>query len=251
MFFISYLLFEIPSNLLIARVRPSLYLSGLAFIWGAIAACMGAVNNWQALAAVRFCLGIVEAGFAPGVIFYLSSWYKRYEVASRFAIFYTGSAVSGAFSGLLAGLITRYLDGALGIAGWRWLFIIEGAGTSFLALFTWMIMPDWPTTTRWLTPEEQHLAVQRLAHDGLAATSSGGGDHVGEWTAVKMVFKDWRTWCFVLLYMLNTGAQTIQYFVPTLIGALGWTGYVGQYHTIPLYACALGRFGKSGSSNAY
>ncbi|OCF43599.1 hypothetical protein I317_02490 [Kwoniella heveanensis CBS 569] len=116
-FFISYVVFEIPSNLLIARVRPSLYLSGLCVIWGGVAALMGATHNWQQLAGVRFALGVLEAGFAPGVAFYLSSWYKRYELASRFSIYYTATAVSGAFSGLLAGLITQHLDGARGIEG--------------------------------------------------------------------------------------------------------------------------------------
>ncbi|WVF68217.1 hypothetical protein IAT40_002982 [Kwoniella sp. CBS 6097] len=237
-FFISYVVFEIPSNLLIARVRPSLYLSGLCIIWGGVAALMGATHNYQQLAGVRFALGILEAGFAPGVAFYLSSWYKRYELASRFSLYYTATAVSGAFSGLLAGLITQHLDGARGIEGWRWLFIIEGIGSSFVGCFTWYFMPDWPSTTKFLSGEERILAAQRLAYDGLANTAGAQG-HIGHWQAIKMVLVDWRTWIFVFLYMLCTGAQTIQYFVPTLIGALGWTGFTGQYHTIPLYACAF------------
>ncbi|WVW80803.1 hypothetical protein I302_102790 [Kwoniella bestiolae CBS 10118] len=237
-FFISYVIFEVPSNLLIARVRPSLYLSGLCIIWGGVAALMGATHNYQQLAGVRFALGVLEAGFAPGVAFYLSSWYKRYELATRFSIYYTATAISGAFSGLLAGVITQHLDGARGIEGWRWLFIIEGVGSSFVGCFTWYFMPDWPSTTKFLTPEERLLAAQRLAFDGLANTGGAQG-HIGHWQAIKMVLVDWRTGMFVFLYMLCTGAQTIQYFVPTLIGALGWTGYVGQYHTIPLYACAF------------
>ncbi|WRT70740.1 uncharacterized protein IL334_007738 [Kwoniella shivajii] len=237
-FFVSYVIFEVPSNLLIGRLRPSLYLSGLCFIWGAVAALMGATNNWKQLAGVRFALGVIEAGFAPGVAFYLSSWYKRYELASRFSIYYTATAVSGAFSGLLAGLITQHLNGARGIDGWRWLFIIEGVGSSFVGCFTWYFMPDWPSTTKFLSGEERVLAAQRLAYDGLANTAGAQG-HIGHWAAIKMVITDWRTWMFTFLYMLCTGAQTIQYFVPTLIGALGWTGYTGQYHTIPLYACAF------------
>ncbi|OWZ36514.1 nicotinamide mononucleotide permease [Cryptococcus neoformans AD2-60a] len=237
-FFISYVLFEIPSNLFIARVRPSLYLSGLCILWGGIAACMAATTNYSQLAGVRFALGVVEAGFAPGVAFYLSSWYKRYELASRYSLYYTATAVSGAFSGLLAGVITENLDGARGLRGWQWLFIIEGCGSSFLGFFTWFIMPDWPSTTKFLSPDERLLAAQRLAHDGLGNTAGAQG-HVGHWQALKMAVVDWRTWMFTALYMLCTGAQTIQYFVPTLIGSLGWTGYLGQYRTIPLYACAF------------
>lgn len=253
---ISYVVFEIPSNLLIARVRPSIYLSALCVIWGGVGAAMAATNNWKQLAAVRFCLGVVEAGFAPGVAFYLSSWYKRYEVARRFAVYYTATAISGAFSGLLAGVITQNLNGARGLEGWRWLFLIEGVAASFVGLWSWMVLPDYPSTTKFLTPEERLLAAQRLAYDGLANTQGADG-HMGEWKAVKMCFSDWRVWAFVVMvcnqssrqgfekkradpqYMLCTGAQTIQYFVPTLIGALGWTGYTGQYFTIPLYACAF------------
>jgi len=133
---------------------------------------MGACNTTSAVAGVRFVLGVLEAGFAPGVAFFLSSWYKKHELAKRFAIYYTATAVSGAFSGLLAGVITDNLDGARGIDGWRWLLIIEGVASSFAgeyldaysvlrvpdlheACFTWFILPDWPATTKWLTEEER------------------------------------------------------------------------------------------------
>jgi MFS family permease len=125
---ISYVIFEVPSNLVIGRLRPSLYLSALCVIWGGVAALMAAASNWQQLTGIRFALGVIEAGFAPGVAFYLSSWYKRYELASRFSIYYTATAISGAFSGLLAGVITQYLDGRRGLQGWQWLFLIEGVG---------------------------------------------------------------------------------------------------------------------------
>ena len=86
-FFISYVIFEVPSNLIIARVRPSLYLSGLAVAWGAIAACMAATHSWQQIAGTRFALGVIESGFAPGIAFYLSSWYRKYELARRFSLY--------------------------------------------------------------------------------------------------------------------------------------------------------------------
>ncbi|WVO17304.1 hypothetical protein L204_104996 [Cryptococcus depauperatus] len=237
-FFISYVVMEIPCNLMIGRVRPSLYLSGLCVVWGGVAAAMAGATNYKELAGIRFALGILEAGFAPGVAFYLSSWYKRYELAKRYSIYYTATAVSGAFSGLLAGVITEHLDGARGLRGWQWLFIIEGCGSSFVGLFTWYFMPDWPSTSKMLTPDERLLAAQRLAHDGIGNTASSEGQ-IGHLDAIKMTFGDWRTWIFVVLYMLATGCQTLQYFVPTLIGALGWTGYLGQFRTIPLYACAF------------
>ncbi|CAI7602804.1 unnamed protein product [Penicillium manginii] len=238
LFFVSYVIFEVPSNMIIARVRPSLYLCGLALLWGVVAASMAATRNWKQLAAVRFVLGFVESGFAPGIAFYLSSWYRRYELATRFAIYYTAVAVAGGLSGLLAGVITEYLDGARGIDGWRWLFIIEGCGSSFVGCILWFFMADYPSNTRWLTPEEQLLASQRLAYDGLGNTQGAHG-RVSEKEALKMVVKDWRTWTLALLYALVTGAQTIQYFIPTLVKSFGWKDWQGQYHTIPPYACAV------------
>jgi MFS family permease len=135
------------------------------------------------------------------VAYYLSSWYKRYEVARRFAIYYTATAVSGAFSGLLAGVITSNLDGARGLSGWRWLFLIEGVGASFVGLFAWTILPDYPSTTKFLSPEERLLAAQRLSYDGLA-NAQGAEGHIGEWAACKMMFKDFRVWVFVVLVSL-------------------------------------------------
>lgn len=122
-FFISYVVFQIPSNLILARTRPSIYVPTIMALWGAVTCCMGAVNNSQALLAVRFVLGVLEAGFAPGVMFILSSWYKKDEQAKRFTIFYSAAVLSGAFGGIIAGAITGSLDGSNGIAGWRWLFV--------------------------------------------------------------------------------------------------------------------------------
>lgn len=95
---------------------------------------MGATQNWGQLAGMRFLLGIAEAGFAPGCAFFLSSWYRRYELATRFALLYTSVPIAGAVSGLLAGVITQYMEGAAGIAGWRWLFVrLQYRPTLYLA----------------------------------------------------------------------------------------------------------------------
>jgi MFS family permease len=109
--------------MILTRVRPSVFLPGLGVIWGTFAALMGATQNWSQLAGLRFLLGVAEAGFAPGCAFYLSCWYRRYELSTRFALLYTSVPIAGAVSGLLAGLITDYMDGTAGLAGWRWLFV--------------------------------------------------------------------------------------------------------------------------------
>ena len=123
MFFISYIVFEVPSNLIITRVRPSIYLCTAMALWGIVTCCMAAVKNLGGLLALRFVLGVLEASFAPGISLMLSSWYKKDEQARRFSVFYSAAVLSGAFGGIISGAITGNLDGAHGIRGWRWLFV--------------------------------------------------------------------------------------------------------------------------------
>lgn len=122
-FFISYVVFEVPSNLLLSKTRPSYYLTGAMAAWGIVTCCMAKVNSYGGLLAVRFLIGVLEAAYAPGVTLLLSTWYKKSEQAKRFSIFYSAAVLSGAFGGIVSGAVTSQLDGAKGIAGWKWLFV--------------------------------------------------------------------------------------------------------------------------------
>ncbi|CAI0650524.1 unnamed protein product, partial [Colletotrichum noveboracense] len=128
-FFFGYLICEVPSNMILSRSRPSLFLPGIMLVWGALSALMSVSKSYGALLGFRFVLGCIESGFFPGVLYLLSCWYTKAELGKRFAIFYTAAVLSGAFGGLLAGAITANLHDAHGIAGWRWLFIVEGVAT--------------------------------------------------------------------------------------------------------------------------
>ncbi|KAK7932036.1 hypothetical protein PG985_002748 [Apiospora marii] len=239
-FFISYLIFEVPANMIIMRVRPSVFLPGLGVIWGTFAALMGATQSWSQLAGLRFLMGVAEAGFAPGSTFYLSCWYRRYELATRYALLYTAVPIAGAISGLLAGLITQYMDGSAGLAGWRWLFILEGVASVIASIVIFLLMPDFPSNSkRFLSQQESLLACNRLAVDGIALALGVGGEKIPHWEAFKMTCSDWRVWVQCFLFVLVTGAQTMQYFIPTLVESFGWTGHTGQYYTIPAYMAAL------------
>lgn len=249
--------------MILGRVRPSIYLPTLAILWGMAAACQGACQNWHQIVGLRFLIGIFESGFAPGCAFYLSSWYRKYELASRYAWLYTSVAVAGAISGLLAGVITEFMDGAGGIAGWRWLFvsilvfltcgdqwktfwsltspfyaqIIEGVASIVLGVIVMFVMPDYPTSinSKFLTKEERILACNRLAVDGMGL-AQGAQKRVGEWKALKMTVRDWRTWCLCFLFVMGTGSQTIQYFIPSLVETFGWKGHYAQcMHHSPLF----------------
>jgi MFS family permease len=125
---------QLPSNLLLTRVRPSIYLGSVMTIWGVISTAQSAVHSFGALLACRIMLGIAEAPFFPGAIMLMSSWYTRRELSHRIAWFYSGSSLANMFGGVLGAGVLGNLNGAHGIAGWRWLFIIEGAITIGVAL---------------------------------------------------------------------------------------------------------------------
>jgi len=129
-FFVSYVVFEVPCNLILSKSRPSIFLPVIMTLWGAVTCCMAAIKSYHQLVALRFIVGILEAGFAPGILLILSSWYKKNEQSKRFALYISAAVLSGAFGGLIAGVITKHLNGVHGIAGWRWLFIVEGVATS-------------------------------------------------------------------------------------------------------------------------
>lgn len=134
LFQIAYVVFGVPSNMLLSRLRPSRYIPAIVFLWGGVVACLAAIQTPAQLLAIRFVLGIAEAGYSPAVLFMISMWYRRREQSKRFMFFWTAGILAGAFAGILAGAIASGMDGRYGIAGWRWLFLLEGVLTMGLAL---------------------------------------------------------------------------------------------------------------------
>lgn len=151
-FFFGYVLFEVPSNMILSRSKPSIFLPTIMLLWGALCCVMAAVRNFAGLCALRFVLGCVEAGFAPGVLFLMSSWYTQAEQARRFAVYWSAAVASGAFGGLLAGAITSKLDGVAGLEGWRWLFIVEGLATCVVSLAAYKLLFNFPENTKCKSP---------------------------------------------------------------------------------------------------
>ncbi|KAK9237053.1 major facilitator superfamily domain-containing protein [Lipomyces kononenkoae] len=164
--FVGYISMQIPSNLILEKVgRPGLYLPSAMTIWGILSTLTCVVKSYQGLLVIRLLIGFAEAAFYPGVMFYLSCWYTKFEIAKRAAIFVVGSWLSGAFSGLIAYGVLTYLDGVHGLAAWRWLFLIEGVITIGIALTSMLVLPNLPATTRWLSKEERLLAIVRMIED--------------------------------------------------------------------------------------
>ena len=165
-------------------------------IWGVISGATAGVQNFAGIASVRFFLGFIEAAYFPGCLYYLSCWYTRKELGFRTALLYSGSLISGAFSGLIAAGITGNLDGNLGLRAWRWLFIIEGAITVVIAAGAYFLLPDFPRTTRWLSDDEKELAVWRLDED-IGEDDWIDSKHQSFWGGMKMATLDIKMWILV------------------------------------------------------
>lgn len=199
---VTYVVFEVPSNMLIVRIRPSVYLPIIMTIWGALTCCMAAIKDYKHLVALRIFVGVFEAGFGPAMLLLMSSWYKREEQSKRFGVYISAAILSGAFGGLLAGAITGGMDGAAGYRGWRWLFIIEGAATIFVAILSYFILPDFPSTTARFSERERQIACARLTQSGVTAIAQGA-ERMSKGKSFILAIKDWRTIGFVLGYMVS------------------------------------------------
>lgn len=155
-------------------------------------------------------------------MFLISSWYRQQEQSKRFVIYHSAGIMSGAFGGILSGAITRGLDGKLGMAGWRWLFIIEGALTIAVAFLVPFTLLDFPLTTKQLTPAERQLAYARLRADGITSRNDSPEHRLSHWDALKGAVGNWRIVPLVLGYMIVIGCMSLAYFYPTFAQNLGY-----------------------------
>lgn len=230
--FVGYLLMQLPSNLLLTRVRPSLYLGLAMCLWGVISASQAATRSFSTLVVARFFLGFSEAPFFPGAVFLMSSWYKRSELTQRMAWFFAGSSLANAFGGLIGAAVLGNLEGAHGIAGWRWLFIIEGVITIGLALIAVVVLPDYPASTRWLGAEEKAYAAWRLRED---TGEEDEADAISIREGVLLALRDPRLYLFTLLQHCSLLSQSFQYFFPTIVKTLNYGSVQTLLLTVPVW----------------
>lgn len=187
--------------MILVRTRPSLYLPAIMAIWGALTCVMAVVKNYHHLIVLRIFVGVMESGFAPGVLLIISSWYRRNEQSKRFAVFMSAAILSGAFGSLIAGAITGGLEGSRGIRGWRWLFIVEGAITAGWAIIAKFLLLDFPATSSQLSERERKIAVARLQADTVVVRR--GDEKIGTMQSFLLALRDWRTWGFTIGYMVS------------------------------------------------
>ncbi|KAI9774745.1 MAG: hypothetical protein M1835_005984 [Candelina submexicana] len=237
--FVGYLLMQIPSNLLLNKIgKPALYLPSCMIVWGIVSGATGSVHSYGSLIACRFLLGFIEAAYFPGCLFYLSSWYTRKELGLRTAILFSGSLISGAFSGLIAAGITGGMDGARNLRAWRWLFILEGVVTVIIAFGACFVLPDFPRTTTWLTEEERQLAAWRLEED----IGEDDWDDSGEQTllhGLKLAVMDIKTWILMVMLFCIIASASVTNFFPTVVATLKYNNIQSLLLTAPPYVLAV------------
>ncbi|KAK5943519.1 hypothetical protein PMZ80_004527 [Knufia obscura] len=233
-FFVGYILTQIPTNMILDKVRPSIFLPTIMCCWAVVSASTGAVQNYSGMIALRFLLGFVEAPFFPGALFLFSSWYTKKELAARISILYAAGQMAGAFGGLLGSAIMGGMDGKAGLADWRWLFIIEGSATIPMAVVACFVLPDYPATTKWLSDEERKLAVLRIAEE-----ANEEDDHkVSALAGLKMAFADPALYLVWFMQLgLNTAASFTNFF-PTIVATLGYPQTETLLLSAPPYAFA-------------
>ncbi|KAH0425020.1 major facilitator superfamily transporter [Colletotrichum camelliae] len=234
-FFVPYIIFEIPSNIVLKKVRPSIWLSVLVLSWGTVMTLMGVVKGFQGMVVCRIFLSLCEAGFFPGAVYIVSTWYPRHELQQRLAIFYTASAFSGALSGLLAFAIAR-MDGVRGIEGWRWIFLLEGAVTIAAGAAMPFLLLDTPEKAQWLTEDDKRFIDLRLRLSGVRSGTQEG-DKLS-WRLLLDTLVDWKIGLGILLAWANSVPNAaFKFTMPQIIKQLGFSTGKAQLLTIPPYFC--------------
>ncbi|WVR07590.1 hypothetical protein IAU60_004632 [Kwoniella sp. DSM 27419] len=235
--FAGYVALQVPSNMVASKVKyPGIYICCWCAIWGAISACTGAVHNYAGLALCRVVLGFAEAAFFPGAVFLVSTFYPKSQMALRTAILYTGSQIGNAFGGLFA-LAILELDGAHGLEGWRWLFIVEGILTVGCALIFMTFIPNKPDTVRWLTQQERDQLVYRLEVD---RGSKDATSEVSAFAGFKMAVTDPKTWLLCAILQCNYIAASVTNFFPVVVAGLNFNRTTTLALTCPPYILCCG-----------
>ncbi|KAK1227082.1 hypothetical protein PQX77_009915 [Marasmius sp. AFHP31] len=237
-FLVAYILFETPSTYLLKRFRPSRWIALLMFGWGTMTICLGFVHNFSQLTAIRFLLGMFEAGLFPGLVYFLTFWYKPHERALRISLILACATLAGAFGGAIAYGIGKSMNGISGLEAWRWLFIIEGIPSCLSSILVFCFFPDYPESSRgqgWLTETERNLAITRLQ-----GHSQSLGHAKISYRETLDTLLDWRLWIHYLAYItISVPFSSISLFSPTIVSGLGYTGLQAQLFTVPPYAIAF------------
>jgi D-galactonate transporter len=215
LFFIGYLLFEVPSNLYMHKIGAKKTISRIMVLWGIVAICFMFVRNPAEYYALRLLLGACEAGFFPGIILYLTYWFPSDMRARAIGIFILAQPVSGLIGGPVGGWILQSLNHVGGLSGWKWLFLIEGAPSIILAIAVLWLLTDTPQEARWLTGQEKALVIGELDRDR-ELKKSFASHSLGQLAKDKYVIL-----LTVLVFAESMGLYGLSFWLPTLVKQAG------------------------------
>jgi sugar phosphate permease len=241
-FFLGYVLFELPSNLLLPKIGARITFSRILVLWGITSSCMMFVHNVPMFYAMRFLLGIFEAGFAPGMIFYLSYWYGPSRMASALSIVWLAGPIGGIVGGPLSAWLMSTLAGVGNLSGWQWMFLLEGVPCVVIGVIAFFFLSDRPASARWLSPEDKRLVEAEVG------TPAGHGHSFGA------VAKDPKVYVLAIAYVcIISSIYAISFWLPTILklnGAVD-TATIGWYAAIPYVAAAFAMFYGGRSSDKH
>ena len=233
-FFVSYTLLEVPSNLMLARLGARVWIARIMATWGVASVAMVMVDSATTFYVLRFVLGAAEAGFFPGLLYYLTHWFPTRERGRAVALFMTATAMAGVIGAPMSSALLR-LDGYAGLHGWQWLFIAEGLPAILLAPVVLWRLPERPGQAAWLTPDERASLSQEMAADEARAT--------GAHAALGPALRSGRLWALSLLYFcLVLAFYGVGFWLPQIVQAAGTLGSatVVLLSAIPYLVAAVG-----------
>ena len=231
-FFLSYVAFEIPSNIVLARIGARVWIARIMITWGLISSATLLVRSAGGFYAARFALGAAEAGFLPGIIFYLTRWFPARERGRTIAAFMAATLVAGVVGGPISGALLS-LDGRAGLAGWQWLFLLEGVPAVVLGVVVIGVLPESPMDADWLSDGERRALVQAIE------------DRAGEATATdrRSVFRSGRVWRLAIVYFtIPVALYGIGFWLPQIVraGSRGGDLTIGILSALPYVVAAVG-----------
>ena len=233
LFFLGYFLFEVPSNLLLYKVGGRRWISRIMITWAIASALTALVRTPAQFYGMRFILGVAEAGFIPGVVYYLGTWFPAHRLGRIFGIFYLALAGSGLVGGPLAGLILSTCSGVFGLAGWKWLLTLEAIPSLIVGIAILRYLPEGIDTAPWLNSAEKDFAKDQLAKEAAGKNA----------LSLAELAKNRALWMMIFIYfLLNFAAYGLSFWLPTLIGDLGVTSpmRVGLLSALPSICAMIG-----------
>ena len=234
LFFLAYSLFEVPSNLILERVGARRWIARIMISWGVVAMAMIAVRGASSFFALRFVLGLAEAGFFPGVILYLTFWFPMREQARAVALFMTATALAGVIAGPVSGALLE-LHGLAGLSGWQWLFIVEGLPAVILGILVLRYLPDGPDEAAWLEVDERAALLMRLERE------RGRGTQKRSRSFVEAIGNS-TVWVLSLVYFaIVFGLYGVTFWLPQIIRSFGSRSdfEIGMLSAIPFFGAAI------------